>query len=49
MSARRARGMVGRCLAPVPTSGRRASARVAPLELPCFRPRRGVPVRGGLR
>ena len=49
MSARRMRGRGGLLLAAAPTSGRRASARVAPLELPCFRPRRGAPARGGLR
>ena len=60
MSARRARGMVGRwwaqrrrqplCLCPRRTgSSRWVSACFAALELLCFRPRRGAPVRGGLR
>ena len=60
MSARRARGVVGRwraqrrcqppCFRPLFTgSSCRVSACVAALELLCFRPRRGAPVRGSLR
>ena len=59
MSARRARGTVGRCraqrrlpaavLLPAPQrSSCHVSACAAVLELPCFRLRRGAPVRGGL-